>query len=373
MRTDLHDAWTGKDAAAAQSQLREVWSAAATVHQTANTFGVTIERHGSEHLAWYKYNKPPSKDLPEAQSWMTGANERVTQAWSSLPQDLSTSLPPGAGTLEHGPASNGPAHAGQGPAGGGSHSLGSKGSAYHSSATDAVDRGSSRDGGAGTELAGMSPSGLVGGGFGPVPPVGNYGGGSGFGGPGLPPPIAGPNMSAPGLITPGGILGAQAARPGVAGTGRGGKPSGMAGEAESAGAGAETRPGTAAPMTGAGSTEKRERTRQTWLTEDEEVWTGGIEAAPQLIENEQPAVEAPEPVDPPIEIDLSADGDALSAILADLDIESPHDDVPDVSARIGELQAQLADLERQRDAKSGLPRADEDVDAARDWLTGEDA
>src|SRR3954462_12807720 len=81
MGSDLHDAWSGEAAAAAaQSQLREGWSGAGTVHQAAQTFGVTIERHGSEHLAWYKYNKPPSKDLPEAQSWMTGANERVTQA-----------------------------------------------------------------------------------------------------------------------------------------------------------------------------------------------------------------------------------------------------------------------------------------------------
>ncbi|GLY84961.1 hypothetical protein Airi02_028900 [Actinoallomurus iriomotensis] len=96
MRTDLHDAWKGEGAAAAQSQLREVWSAATTVHKTAQTFGVTIERHGSEYLAWYKYNKPPSKSLSEAQSWMTGANERVSQTWSSLPPDLSTSLPPGA-------------------------------------------------------------------------------------------------------------------------------------------------------------------------------------------------------------------------------------------------------------------------------------
>ncbi|HZE31491.1 MAG TPA: hypothetical protein VE198_08660 [Actinoallomurus sp.] len=59
MRSDLHDAWSGESAAAtAQSQLREVWSAATTVHKTASTFGVAIERHGSEHLAWYKYNKP---------------------------------------------------------------------------------------------------------------------------------------------------------------------------------------------------------------------------------------------------------------------------------------------------------------------------
>src|SRR3569833_2626943 len=100
MRTDLHDAWKGEDAAAAQSQLRELWSAATTVHKTAQTFGVTIERHGSEHLAWYKYNKPPSKSLAEAQSWMTGAIERVSQSWNSLPPDLSTTLSP-AGEKYH--------------------------------------------------------------------------------------------------------------------------------------------------------------------------------------------------------------------------------------------------------------------------------
>jgi hypothetical protein len=122
-------------------------------------------------------------------------------------------------------------------------------------------------------------------------------------------------------------------------------------------------------MGGGGSTEKKERTRRTWLAEDEEVWTEGITAAPQLIKGQGPAVEPEEPVEAPIEIDLSADGDALSAILADLDVETPDDAPQDVSTQISELRAQLARLERQRDAERGLPAAGE---PAPDWLGGED-
>jgi hypothetical protein len=196
MRSDLHDAWSGESAAAAaQSQLREVWSAAATVHQTAQTFGVAIERHGSEHLAWYKYNKPPSKDLPEAQSWMTGANERVTQAWGSLPQDLSTSLPPGE-AKEHAdrwvPGSSGSS----GDLGGsGSSSGGVSGSpapfGHVSDGTVPAEAG-----GGDTQLAGLPPAGSVPGGplggGGALPGViGGFpsgGGGGGGGGEPAPPP-----------------------------------------------------------------------------------------------------------------------------------------------------------------------------------------
>jgi hypothetical protein len=154
--------------------------------------------------------------------------------------------------------------------------------------------------------------------------------------------------------------------PGSVGSGFGARSSGMAGEAEPGAAG---RPGVTGPIGGAGSREEKERTRRTWLTEDEEVWTEGIMAAPQLIESEASAVPPEEPVEPPVEIDLSADGDALTAILADLDVEIPDDDPQDVSTQISELRAQLARLERQRDAERGLPAAD---DPPRDWPRGED-
>jgi hypothetical protein len=357
MRSDLHDAWSGEAAAAAaQSQLREVWSAATTVHKTASTFGVAIERHGSEHLAWYKYNKPPSKDLPEAQSWMTGANERVTQAWGSLPQDLSTSLPPGRGEFSHGPAVEDPGGgSGGGSAGAGGDSAGAGrhgGAVPHSSL--AVDD-SRLSGVGGTDLAGFPPpSGVVGGVPGSVPLSGASGADGVVGG--LTPPLSagGANLPTPGLVSAQGFLGAP---PGVASTTR---PPGVPGEAEPG------RPGLTGPIGGSGSIEKKERTRRTWLTEDEEVWTEGVTAAPQLIESEEPAVE---PVEAPIEIDLSADGDALSAILADLDVETPADPPQDVSTQITELRAQLARLERQRDAERGLAAADE---SAHDWLGGED-
>jgi hypothetical protein len=372
MRSDLHDAWSGEPAsAAAQSQLREVWSAVTTVHKTAMTFGVTIERHGSEHLAWYKYNKPPSKDLPEAQSWMTGANERVTQAWGSLPQDLSTSLPPGRGEFSHGPAVEGSDGGSAGGSDGGSDggsaggSAGGGGSAgaslhggvvSHSSLAGMDDAG--LPGASGTDLAEFSPPGVVGGAPGSVP----LPGASGFNGVvgGLTPPLSGggANLSAPGLVPPQGVLGVG---PGGVGGGSAIRPPGVPGEV------GPGRPGLTGPLGGGGPTEKKERTRQTWLAE--EVWTEGITAAPQLIGSEGPAVEPEEPVEAPIEIDLSADGDALSAILADLDVETPDDAPQDVSTQISELRAQLARLERQRDAERGLPAAGEPT---HDWLGGED-
>src|SRR4051794_3168763 len=170
MRSDLHDAWSGEAAAAAaQSQLREVWSAATTVHKTASTFGVAIERHGSEHLAWYKYNKPPSKDLPEAQSWMTGANERVTQAWGSLPQDLSTSLPPGE-AKEHADRWI-PGSSGSSGDPGGSVGSSSGGHSRSSAAGGHVSRGvvPAETGSGDTQLAGLPSAGSV-------PPGGTPGG-----------------------------------------------------------------------------------------------------------------------------------------------------------------------------------------------------
>ena len=36
-------------------------------------------------LAWYKNSKPPSTSLADARRWMAGANERISQSWSSLP------------------------------------------------------------------------------------------------------------------------------------------------------------------------------------------------------------------------------------------------------------------------------------------------
>ena len=368
MRGDLHDAWSGEPAAAAaQSQLREVWSAAATVHQTAQTFGVTIERHGSEHLAWYKYNKPPSKDLPEAQSWMTGANERVSQAWGSLPQDLSTSLPPGKGTVDdHTPASTplgggtpSPAVAGSGSShepglvSSGSVSEGSVPGATHGSVT----------GGSGTELAGLPTAAP-----GVLPASGTSlfpGAGTGLV-PGSAPPgvgLSGPAM--PGVIGSGpvgGYPGVQARSSGM----RGSLSSGAAAsEAES---GAAARRGLTGPVVGGGGgreTEK-ERPRESWLAEDEDTWTGGIQVAPRVIGEEERAVETPKPAEAPapieVEIDLTGDDVSIEDVLSKL----AGNTAKDPAAEIAELKARLERLERQAQSKPGV------VDGESDWIGGGD-
>ncbi|GAA4486061.1 hypothetical protein GCM10023191_011600 [Actinoallomurus oryzae] len=372
MRTDLHDAWAGKDAAAAQSQLREMWSTAGAVREAAKTFGVTIERHGSEHLAWYKYNKPPSKSLSEAQSWMTGANERVAQAWGSLPQDLSTTLPPGQHDLRRRPASDEPSSGTYDASGSDATPEGltdGGDSGHHHSSTEPDVVGG--DGtGLGTNLAGSTPSTMVGGdnGLDGGPLLGVPGGVRGSS-------PSGVGTSGLGLISPGGVLGEGA---GVGGAGRvsGAVRAQAVAEAQSAEAAAEA-PAMGSVVGAGAAREERERTRRSWLAEEEEVWTDGVEFAPGLIEGDPVvAQEEAEPVDAPVEIDLSADSDVISEILAGLDAdtsaESADSEVKDVSTQISELRVQLARLERQRDAERGLSVVG-DEDPAGDWPGGDDA
>jgi hypothetical protein len=371
MRGDLHDAWSGEPAAAAaQSQLREVWSAATTVHQTAQTFGVTIERHGSEHLAWYKYNKPPSKDLPEAQSWMIGANERVTQAWGSLPQDMSTSLPPGGRSADaHVPVSAPPdsgvsssaaAASGSGHpsrlASSGSISDGSLPGAAHGAVT----------GGSDTQLAGLPTAvpgpdtSLPGGGTSLLP-----GGGTGLTSGSVPPGagVSGPAM--PGVIGAGpvgGYPGGRSPSPGM----RGNLSSdATASEAESA---AAARRGLNGPVLGGGGGREtgKERKRESWMAEEEDTWTGGIKAAPRLIGEEERTVEAPESAEPPepieVEIDLTGDDVSLDDVLGKLAANAARDP----STEIAELKARLERLERKARSKPGV------VDGESDWIGGGD-
>lgn len=365
MGSDLHDAWSGEPAsAAAQSQLREVWSAATTVHKTARSFGVTIERHGSEHLAWYKYNKPPSKSLSEAQSWMTGANERVTQAWSSLPQDMSTSLPPGGRSVdEHAPASAPPSDGGADSGGSGHNSrLGSSGSVSEGAIPGSTHppHGSVADG-SGTQLAGVptatpgiDPNVLPGGDAsltpGSVPPTG------GLRGPAMPGVIgAGPVGGPPGM---------PSRSPGM----RGALSSGAAAsEAESGAAATAARRGLTGPVLGGGGREtEKERKRESWMAEDEDTWTGGISAAPRVIGEEERAVETPELAEPPapveVEIDLTGDDVSLEDVLGKL----AGNQAKDPAAEIADLKARLERLERQARSKPGI------VDGESDWIGGGD-
>jgi hypothetical protein len=357
MRSDLHDAWSGESAAAAaQSQLREVWSAAATVHQTAQTFGVAIERHGSEHLAWYKYNKPPSKDLPEAQSWLTGANERVTQAWGSLPQDLSTSLPAGE-AKEHAdrwvPGSSGSS----GPSGG----LGGSGSSGGDSGSSAPFGGHVSDGpvpaearGGDTQLAGLPPAGSVPGG-----PLGGGGalpgviGGFPSGGGGVPLEPPGPTTP-PGFVVGGpGLISGGPGSGGIGGPGRALPGSSDEAFAEEAQAGNAARTNLTGTPVGGGSGRRereRERMRGSWMAEDEKVWTGDVQAAPELITAQAESAVEQEP----LEIDLSDDTDLIADLLEELNEDPPQGK----QAEIAELRSKLARLEAQA-AADGEPRGEQ--------------
>ncbi|WP_329242465.1 hypothetical protein OG417_44135 [Actinoallomurus sp. NBC_01490] len=340
MRTDLHDAWEGKDAAAAQSQLREMWSAAATVREAAKTFGMTIERHGSEHLAWYKYNKPPSKSLSEAQSWMTGANERVAQAWGSLPQDLSTTLPPGdekyhsdGWSPEHSAASRTSGRSSFSYPGDGDGS-----SASHGHRLDAAAE-PNQIGDGGTQLAGLPPS--------VAPPAGAapgqlggfpLGGGVAAVGPGGV-PASGYGPIAPSVITgvPGGMDGgAGRMTPGLS------DEAAAAQETQAAEMSSASRAGMTGLPVGA-ERRDRERKRRSWLSEDEKVWTGDVQAAPKLI-----AVDTEtdrEWIDEPLRIHLS---DADNKVIDDLFEELSGEDSPqDPQQEVAELLAKSAGLEEQ--------------------------
>ncbi|MGH3377784.1 MAG: hypothetical protein ACRDP6_23925 [Actinoallomurus sp.] len=368
MRTDLHGAWDGKDAAAAQSQLREVWSAATTVHKTASTFGIAVERHGSESLAWYKNNKPPSQDLAEAQSWMAGANERVAQSWGSLPQDISTSLPPGGTSVdEHTPVKNG-----SGAGGGHSSDVSSTGSGAndHGRGTPGLlDRSHGGpgplpgNGGAGAQLASFSPSGgggtAVGSGNGIEPTPGSSGGFTPGGGTGSFTPGGGP-VPGSGLIgdpLPGGV-GSGEVRSGAPGGRAPGESGGAAGEqAQSA------REGVTGPMGGGGTDrQEHERTRQTWLAEDEDVWTGGIQPAPGII-----GIETGDGTEPDLSQAPPEDEDFdLAEILDDLGTTQSTDS----ATEIAELRAKLERLERQARNDNGDLADDVDAIGNPDWTTG---
>ncbi|MFB9834620.1 hypothetical protein [Actinoallomurus acaciae] len=370
LRSDLHDAWTGKDAAAAQSQLREVWSAAATVHRTAQTFGVTIERHGTEHLAWYKYNKPASKSLPEAQSWMAGANERVTQAWDSLPQDLSTSLPPRQHILDHGPAAETPSRGTYEPREEEAKATdtGSEG-AGHRHVEQAIDLAGNGSGS--TQLAGAAAPGTLGGGT-ELGPSGLLAPGVAGGLGGQPP--SGGGILGPGLMSSGGVLGADRPAGSAGGVPGSARESQAVSAAESQAApevevrAARPRAGALGPAagTGAAAAKERERSRLTWLAEEEEVWTEGIEAAPELIRGDHPLTAAPEPRHDR-EVDLSADVDAINEFLAELNTEAdPGSDAGDVSTETSELRAPRTEIEPRGEAVRGLPAVGDGEDSARD-------
>lgn len=382
MRDELHEAWRGKDASAAQSQLREVWRAATTVQSTANDFGTAVERHGSEYLAWYKYNKPASKDLPEAWSWMSGANTRIAQSWSAMPSDISTTLPPAAtdstvtGSTELTAAGGAAAptaspsgrHGGTLPTGTPSH-----GGTHSSSGANLADFSS---GPPPSFSSGLSPTGPGGGlqSGTPLPPGttpgtgGLSGVGGGLGG-------VGGGLGSTGRV--GGLGGVavpsegEGLDSGLTGTRGGATPESAAQNAAAAEEASAAEAGTAArssgmlgPMIGGvgggGNRQESEQTRRAWLAEDRETWSGE-EASTGLIGNDQPEPE-PEP-EAPAEIDLSNE-DEVAALLNEL-----PDDPTEPEAKIAALRAKLARLESQVAEKA---TTDDDTGHSHGWMVGED-
>jgi hypothetical protein len=365
MGGDLNEAWQGRDAAAAQSQLREVWAATTTVQSTASRFGIAVERHGSESLWWYKHQMPATTNVSEAQSWMTGANERISQSWSSLPADISTTLPPPPKTSHYSPPAS-PALPTSGGSGGtalpaGLHAPGATGGHHAPGVTGGHHTpGSSLPGanladfssGSPTPLSsGLStggsglPSGLSGaggvGGVGGGPAIGGIGGASGLESGGL--------IGNPGNLSGGAAQNAAAAE-----------------EAQAAEASAASRPGLMGPMVGGGagggSRQEQEHRRDTWLAEEQETWASD-DVAPQVI-GAVPAEPEPEP-EPQTEADPPSDD------IADLLDELGDDQPADPAIEIAALRARLEALERQAGTESAVQSTGEEGATGLGWMSGD--
>jgi hypothetical protein len=344
MGGDLNEAWRGKDAAAAQSQLREVWDSAAKVQKTASDFGVAVERHGSEYLAWYKYNKPHSTNLAEAQNWMTGANQRISQSWDSLPQEISTSLPPAPHDRRGNPATDtGFTTGGSGGttfSPGGTHSSLPTGGTIHGTPSGGATLADFNSGGPPQSLSSGLSAGGTGGGLPTGATTGGLGGLGGVGG-----------------VESGGVIGTS-----------GGLSSGTAqsaAAAEEAEAAAASRSGIMGPMLGGGAggnSQEQERRRDHWLAEDTETWEND-EAAPPVIGKHEPEPDEPEP-ELPAEVDLTNDDD-IADLLGELDEDQPADPAAEIAA----LRAKLERLERQ--VGPDKPAGDDTADGLG-WMAGED-
>ncbi|GAB3986981.1 hypothetical protein GCM10029978_103850 [Actinoallomurus acanthiterrae] len=355
VRDILHEAWGGEDAAAAQSALREIWASSAALDQAANEFGTALKNHG-QNLDWYQKRSyaSPSKNLAEARSWMAGANERIAQAWTAMPSEVSTTLPPGGSHGGYSPdAGAGPTGGGPGgdPAGG-PGAGGASGSGGHVPGFGGGGTGSSGHvpggggqlpgtGGSNTNLAGWTPT--------PSSPgIGGSGGGAGplLNDPGIPGVGGGsPTSGLGGAMPPGGV---GSINPLTSRWGAGGAAAAATQEAQAAEASAASRAGMMGPAVGAGADRgERERERATWLVEDEDVWNDGIEAGPQLIgdgatKNDSSSESDASAED--VQLDLSSDSDDLAELLKELDLEDSGEDPQEEIAR---LRAKIERLEQE--------------------------
>lgn len=392
IRGMLHEAWGGTDAAAAQSALREIWASSATLHRSAQEFGSAIKDYGA-NLAWYQ-KRPASKDLAEARSWMAGANERVYQAWVAMPSDVSTTLPEGA-SYQESPSDTGVGKTGRsagrspgdspaadGKAPGVSGHAPKRKSSESRTSPHVIGSGHPEPGASGsnTQLAGSPPFG---------PKTETPGGGTGLlpndlGSPGM--PGAGIRNPAPGVI--GGVLpdGPGIIGPGSSRWGQAGSPNpasaasasaaaeAEAAEARAASQAAEMRAASQAGVIGpaggvAGDRRDRERERTTWLTEDEDVWTGGIEAGSHLIgarEVGDESASAEDTAAESVQIDLSSDSDDLDQLLYELSLEDSGEDPQEEIAR---LRAKVEQLENPANPEQGQAGA---VNKDSPWYFEED-
>ncbi|GAA2155375.1 WXG100 family type VII secretion target [Actinomadura napierensis] len=372
---DLSDAWKGPASSAAQAQLREIFSAAFVISSHSQQIGTAVRTHGDSYLAWYKSNMPTAQTVEEARQWMQGANERASETWSAIPADISTGLPSvttkrnefgapatgsgggtGAGGTGSGSASASGGGSGavagtaEGFTGGHStspssgHASGSQTAPLYSdgpghvigqpgNSTNQVHGGPLSPGdGSGTELSGLSPSGMAGGGLtteGPGSPGiggGAFGGGLGPGG------SASPGL--PGGSTGGGLPGSGGGLPGTAGgfvpgpgAIGGALGRGAAGSGGNPIAGRPGAPGTGIPgTTGHGGRDDKERERGAWLPDDPDIWDGDIEAVPGVIGSAPP-----KPVDPekPGQAEKTDEAALLRRVLARLaELETQADSAP---------------------------------------------
>ncbi|GAB3983198.1 hypothetical protein GCM10029978_089160 [Actinoallomurus acanthiterrae] len=300
----LADHWSGPAADAAQQALRRLYATAGELVVRSNETAKTLQWYGGSILPMYRNIKWPEKntDSPAARAAadqvMRNLNERIGQTWDGMPPQIEKNLPKLGHSYDNAPEqqpSGGAPSGGSGggiPGGGGAqvptshrpnlslpHGGGqAPGQNYPSGNSPLPGTSFPGHGSNGTDLAGITPGGdSMGGGGAPglggdpmSPVVGTRGGGIGTSGLGTP---AG-NGFGPGITPLGGN--------GVPGTGyMGGPPSGLQGRV--AASGRQVSENGMPFASGSGRSDEKKRTRTTWLSEDEDVWTGGEQAVHGLI------------------------------------------------------------------------------------------
>ncbi|TDC90346.1 hypothetical protein [Actinomadura sp. 7K507] len=304
--------WKGEAAQKALDQLGQVYNTAGTLSDDSHRNASLYAWYKHDVLDWYKTQGETMTD-----GWVhTGGDDdnarelmnrfigRMKEAFDGHPLKIEKDLPSGVGNGgEDGPpyGGPGPGSGGPGPFGGGG-----PGGSFGGSGLPASDGASPFSGGPGSGPGSWNPGGdggpfAPGGGGGPhlsgVPGGSGLPGGGGSlsgapssdlagmpgGGGGMP----GGGGGMPGGGMPGGGFGADPGGFGGPGAGAGGTGPG-GGAMGAAGRGAGMRGGMpmgGMPMGAGGGQggQGEERDRQTWLSEDEDVWGGDDDTAPPVI------------------------------------------------------------------------------------------